>query len=179
MGRSRANIYPQKNVSFDKCFLLTRKQQRGETMGQFHSALSFLAEHFQLGHLKDELLRDIFTANMINREIQKELLKITLTTEKALEQAVSLELRIRSQLAIKFKHPSKTSTTSIGREKTVMEISSSRQRGSGRQPSSSVERPERTWDFQTVPKDQTTTVGTVGTHAAEPKPSDRTAVPLM
>ena len=67
------------NVTFDRCLLLTRRQQRGETMEQFHSALRSLAEHCQLGHLEDELLRDIFTANMIDTEIQKELLKVTLS----------------------------------------------------------------------------------------------------
>ena len=69
-------------------------------MEQFHSALRLLAEHFQLADLEDELLRDIFTANMIDQEIQKELLKTTLTQEKALELAVSIELGIRNQLAI-------------------------------------------------------------------------------
>ena len=62
-----------RNVTFDRYLLLTRRQHRGETMEQFHSALRSLAEHCQLGHLKDELLRDIFTTNMIDPEIQKEL----------------------------------------------------------------------------------------------------------
>ena len=122
-----------RNVTFDRYLLLTRKQQRGETMEQFHSALRSLAEHCQLGELEDELLRDIFTANMIDQEIQKELLKTTLTPEKALELAVSIELGIRSQLAIQARQPSDTPTNPfIGREEQVMEISSSRYRGSNR-----------------------------------------------
>ena len=60
-----------RNVTFDRYLLLTRRQQRGETMEQFHSALRSLAEHCQLGHLEDELLRDIFTANMIEKMTQK------------------------------------------------------------------------------------------------------------
>ena len=59
-----------RNVTFDRYLLLTRKQYRGETMKQFHSALRSLAEHCQLVDLEDELLRDIFTANMIDQEIQ-------------------------------------------------------------------------------------------------------------
>ena len=122
-----------RNVTFDRYLLLTRKQQRGETMEQFHSALRSLAEHCQLGQLEDELLRDIFTANMIDQEIQKELLKTTLTPEKALELAVRIELGIRSQLAIQARQPSDTPTNPfIGREEQVMEISSSRYRGSNR-----------------------------------------------
>ena len=65
-------------------------------MEQFHSALRSFAEHCQLAHLEDELLRDMFTANMIDHEIPKELLKTTPNPEKALELAVSIELGIRS-----------------------------------------------------------------------------------
>ena len=90
-----------RNVTFYRYLLLTRKQQLVETMEQFHSALRSLEEHCQLDHLRDELLRDKFTANKIDHEIQKELLKTTVTQEKTLELAVSIELGIRSQLAIK------------------------------------------------------------------------------
>ena len=62
-----------RNVTFDRYLLLTLKQQRGETMEQFNSALSSLAEHCQLAQLEDELLGDIFTPNMTSHEIQKEL----------------------------------------------------------------------------------------------------------
>ena len=73
-------------------------------MEQFHSALRSLAEFCQLGALEDGLLTDIFTANMIDHEIQKYLLKVTLDPEKALELAISIELGARSQLAIQAKH---------------------------------------------------------------------------
>ena len=115
------------NVTFDRFLLLTRKQHRGETSEQFNSALRSLAEHCHLAHLEDELLRDIFTANMIDQEIQKQLLKTTLTPETALELAVSIELGIRSQLAIQARQPVEASTTPfIGRQEPVIEISSSR-----------------------------------------------------
>ena len=118
-----------RNVTFDRYLLLPRKQHRGETMEQFHLALRSLAEHCQLGYLEDALLRDIFTANMIDQEIQKKLLKTTLTPEKAPELAVSIELGIRSQLAIKARQPMDASTTPlIGRKEPEMEISSSRYR---------------------------------------------------
>ena len=76
-------IRPRRNVQFDRDLLLTRKQQRRETMKQFHSALRSLAEHCQLSHLEDEVLREIFTANTIDPEIQKELLKTTLNPQKS------------------------------------------------------------------------------------------------
>ena len=98
-----------RNVAFNRYLLLTRKQHRGETMEQCHSALRSLAEYCQLVDLEDELLRDIFIANMIDQEILNELLKPTFTPEKALEQTVSIELGIRSQLAIQARQPSDAS----------------------------------------------------------------------
>ena len=61
-------------------------------MRQFHSALRALAEHWQLGKFDDELLCDIFTANMSNEKIQKELLGVTLDPAKALKPAMCVEL---------------------------------------------------------------------------------------
>ena len=126
-----------RNVTFDRYLLLTRRQQRGETMEQFHSALTSLAEHCQLAHLEDELLRDIFTANMIDHEIQKELLKTTLIQEKVLELAVSLELGIRSQLAIQSKQlPDLHQNALTWCDELVSEITSARYRGTNREPTS-------------------------------------------
>ena len=100
-------------------------------MEQLHSLLRSLAEHCQLAHLENDLLRDIFTANMIDQQIQKELLRTTLAPEKTLELTVIIELGIRSQLAIKTRQPVEASTTPfIGLEEPVMEVSSSQYRGS-------------------------------------------------
>ena len=123
-----------RNVTFDRYLLLTRRQQRGETIEQFHSALRSLAEHCQLGHLEDELLRDIFTANMTDLEIQKELLKVTLSPERALEVAIGIELGARNQLTIQ----SKNTLTPMDKQENVMAISSSRFRGTGRPPRTST-----------------------------------------
>ena len=122
-----------RNVTFDRYLLLTRRQQKGETLEQFHSALRSLAEFCQLGTLEDGLLRDIFTANMNDPEIQKELLKVTLEPEKALELAISIELGARSQLAIQAKSTTDPSMVSIvGRSEPVLAITSSRYRGNFR-----------------------------------------------
>ena len=122
-----------RNVTFDRYLLLTRRQQKVETVEQFHSALRSLAEFCQLGALEDDLLRDIFTANMTDPEKQKELLKKTLDPEKALELAISIELGGRSQLAIQAKHTSDPSMVSIvGQSEPVLAISSSRYRGNFR-----------------------------------------------
>ena len=122
-----------RTVTFDRYLLLTRRQQRGETMEQFHLALRSLAEHCQLGALEDELLRDIFTANMIDYEIQRELLKVTLSPERALEVAIGIEWGARNQLAIQAKTLKSISGTPLpSRQEEVMVISSSRYRGINR-----------------------------------------------
>ena len=109
---------------------MTRRQQRGETMEQFQSAVRSLAEHCQLGHLEDELLREIFTANMTDPEIQKELLKVTLSPEKALEAAIGIELGARNHFTVQSKH----ALAPMDKPENAMVISSSRFRGTGRPP---------------------------------------------
>ena len=116
-------------VTFDRYLLLTRRQRKGETVEKFHSALTSLAEFCQLGALEDNLLRDIFTANMTDPEIQKKLVKVTLEPEKALELAISMELGDRSRLAIQANNKTDPSMVSIvGRSEPVLAISSSRYR---------------------------------------------------
>ena len=133
MGGTRTDIHTPEKRNIRPLPTINPQTKRGETMEQFHSALRSLAEHCQLAHLQDELLRDIFTANMIDHEIQKELLKTTLTPEKALELAVSIELGVRSQLAIHSKQLSDPHQNAfVGREGMISEISSARFCGSNR-----------------------------------------------
>ena len=114
-----------RNVKFDRYLLLTRRQQRGETMEQYHLAVRSLAEHCQLGALEDKLLRYIITANMTDHEIQRELLKITLSPERALEVAIGIELGARSQLAIQAKQLQPSTVSSLTtRQDDVVAISS-------------------------------------------------------
>ena len=68
-------------------------------MEQFHIALRSLAGFCQLRALENDLLRDIFTANMTDQEIQKELLKVTLDPEKPFELDIIVGLGAQSQLA--------------------------------------------------------------------------------
>ena len=71
MGPTEQTFIRLRYVTFDRYLLLTRKQHRGETMEQFLSSLRSLGEHCQLVQLEDDLLKDIFTANMIDQELQK------------------------------------------------------------------------------------------------------------
>ena len=67
---------------------------------------------------------------MIDPEIQKELLKVTLLPERALEVAIGIELGARNQLTIL----SKNALTPMDKHENVMAVSSSRFRGTGRPP---------------------------------------------
>ena len=121
-----------------------RRQQKGETVKHFHSVLRSLAEYCQPGALEVGLLRDIFTANMINSEIQKELLKVTMEPEKALELAISIELGARSQLAIQANNTTDPSMLSIvERLEPVLAISCSRYSGNNKQPRGSYNQSNR------------------------------------
>ena len=72
-----------RNVTFARYLLLTRLQQKRETMEQFHSVLRSFAEFCHLGALEDGMLGDIFTANMIEPEIQKKVPKGNTQTRKS------------------------------------------------------------------------------------------------
>ena len=72
--------------------LLTRKQTKGETLDHFYGKLKVLSENCELGNQKNTLIRDLFTANMQDSEIQKELLKETVKSLQAWRWAVNMEL---------------------------------------------------------------------------------------
>ena len=71
---------------------MKRKQRKEEAVEQFHLALRGLAAHFNLRGMEDELIQDLFIANMYDQESQKELLNKTLDPEEALEKAMTIEM---------------------------------------------------------------------------------------
>ena len=67
------------------------KQQKGESLEQFHSVLSGLAARCNFGTLETRILRDVFIVNMNNREAQNELCRSTKTPEEVYRIALSYE----------------------------------------------------------------------------------------
>ena len=61
----------ERNETYEKFHLLSRKQFFNENLEQFHSVLSGLAARCNFGKLEDRILRDVFIVNMNNREAQK------------------------------------------------------------------------------------------------------------
>ena len=55
-------------------FYLKENKGKKESVEQFHLALREIDEHCNLGGIEDELIRNIFIANMYDQEPQMELL---------------------------------------------------------------------------------------------------------
>ena len=90
----------QRNITFDRYVLLTTKQTRGESIEHFFGKLKELSENCELGSQEDTLIRDLFIANMLDPEIQRELLRETIEPAQALRLAINMELGQRNQLQI-------------------------------------------------------------------------------
>ena len=90
----------QRNITFDRYVFLTTKQTRGESIEHFFGKLKKLSENCELGSQEDTLIRDLFIANMLDPEIQRELLRETLEPAQALRLAINMELGQRNQLQI-------------------------------------------------------------------------------
>ena len=93
----------QRNITFDRYTFLTRKQLKGEPAEKFYGCLRELSLNCDLGSHGESIIRDVFIANMQDGEIQRELLKETITAKtakKALEIAMNIEMGIQNQQKI-------------------------------------------------------------------------------
>ena len=88
----------QRNITFDRYTLLTRKQLKGEPVEKFYGCLRELSLNRNLGSHEECINRDVFIANIQDDEIQRELLKETRSAKKALEVAMTIEIGIQNQL---------------------------------------------------------------------------------
>ena len=97
-----------RNVTFDRYEAFTRKQNKTETLEQFHCGLTelvikgnFKCPNCNNNTLETEIIRDLFTANMTNDEVQKDLLAETKTPEQAFEYAIRREKGLENQIQIR------------------------------------------------------------------------------
>ena len=86
-----------RNITFDRQVFLILKQLRGETLEHFYGKLSKMVENRDFKNKEETLIRDVFLTNLIDPENQKQLLKETVETRKALELAIDMELGIGNQ----------------------------------------------------------------------------------
>ena len=106
-----------RNVTFDRYEAFTRKQGKTESLEEFHCGLTELVVkgNFKCtacndGGLESEIVRDLFTANMSNDEVQKDLLAETKTPEQALDYAVRREKGLENQVHIRKQGTSNSHT---------------------------------------------------------------------
>ena len=97
-----------RNVTFDRYEAFTRKQNKTETLEQFHCGLTelvikgnFKCPNCNNNTLETEIIRDLFTANMTNDEVQKDLLAETKSPEQAFEYAIRREKGLENQIQIR------------------------------------------------------------------------------
>ena len=91
------------NINFDRYLFLTRKQQKGEPIEKFYGHLKELYENCDRGEKGDTIIKDVFIANMQNKDIQRELLKETVESDKALAIAINIEMGTLNQLKMNAK----------------------------------------------------------------------------
>ena len=84
----RSDVSTNAYLTFDRYKFLTRKQKKEEGLEAFYCELRRLAQYCNLRVIESTMIRDVFTANMHEVEIQKELLKETKTAAEAIELAL-------------------------------------------------------------------------------------------
>ena len=94
-----AFIWPRNN-SFDRYGFFSRKQKKGETGEHFYRVLRELAENCDFQNRDEAIIRDIFITNMLDDDIQRELLRDTVESERDLSIAVNMERAHQNQQRI-------------------------------------------------------------------------------
>lgn len=95
-----AHFVVRKNVIFERARFNERKQEEGESVDSFITALYALAEHCNYQNLKEDLIRDRIVVGLRDRKLSERLqLDPNLTLEKATTQARQSET-VRKQQRI-------------------------------------------------------------------------------
>ena len=94
----------RRNVIFERAKFNMRKQEDGESVDTFITALYTLAEHCKFGTLKNELIRDRIVVGLRDARIAEKLqLDAELTLEKAINQARQSESIKKQQSVVRPK----------------------------------------------------------------------------
>ena len=102
-----------RNITYDRFVLYSCKQQNSESVESFYGRSIEQAENCILGSEETSLIRDAFILNMIDHETQKELLKETFETSKALEIAIQMEMGAQNQQKINQNLMSATNSVNV------------------------------------------------------------------
>ena len=87
-----AYFIPKRNIIYERAMFNSRRQEDGETVDSFITALYTLSEHCQYGNLRNEMIRDRIVVGIRNTQLAEKLQMDTeLTLEKATAQARQAE----------------------------------------------------------------------------------------
>ena len=89
-----------RNITYNRFVFYSCKQQKGESVESFYGCLIEQAKNCSLVSEETTLIRDAFILHMINHETQKEFLRETVETSKALEIAIQMEMGAQNQQKI-------------------------------------------------------------------------------
>ena len=98
----------RRNVIFERAKFNQRRQEEGETVDTFITALHALAEHCNFGTLTDEMIRDRIVVGLLDAKLSEKLqLDPELTLPKAVNQARQNEAVKKQQTLMRndFKEP--------------------------------------------------------------------------
>ncbi len=96
-----AVFHRERNISVDGVALISRRQRPEKTLEQLHAVLTGLAARCQLAQLEDELVRDIFIANMREPELQRRFYKKLMAAEEVLCEVQAIERGAANQSQMK------------------------------------------------------------------------------
>ena len=94
-------FHRERNISVDRVALISRRQRDDESLEQFHAVLTGLAAKCQLAHLEDELVRDVFIANMREPELQRRFYKKLRAPDEVLREVQAFERGAANQSQLK------------------------------------------------------------------------------
>ena len=101
MGYDRTFLHWSRNKTFDRYILVSGEQKRGKTKEQFLTILIQLAENCDFEcHCVNEA-RDVSFTNMSDTDVQRELLRDTVESERALSVAINMKLNQQNFVANK------------------------------------------------------------------------------
>ena len=80
--------------------LLKREKLKGKPIEKFYGHLRVISLNCDLGSHEEPIIDDIFVAKMLDEELQREILKDTITPKESLGLAINIEKRIQSQLKV-------------------------------------------------------------------------------
>ena len=86
-----------RNITFNRYVFFSRKQKKSETVEQLYSSLKELAENCDFENRVEVIFRDIFIANMLDDDIQREFLRDTEDPDRALSKTVNCEYEMGHQ----------------------------------------------------------------------------------